>query len=95
MSILKDLYYGNINPSERYIKRGSEYQKLSRLLSENEDKLLASLDEDGKRLYESILEGRYQQEDIAETETFVEGFRLGAQIMLEILTEPEKQLLPA
>ena len=41
-------------------------------------------------MYENILQSRFEQEGISERETFIEGFRLGAQIMLEILTDPDK-----
>ncbi len=43
MSTLEDLYYGNINPHERYIKRGTTVDKLVKLICKNEDELTAGL----------------------------------------------------
>ncbi len=36
-SAIENLYYGNINPSERSIRRGSEYDRLLALLTQSED----------------------------------------------------------
>lgn len=85
--ILEELFYGNIRPNERDIKRDSDYRKLNSLIKENENKLFEKFGQKEKLLYESILEGIYEQEGFFEKEQFVYGFRLGAQIMLEILTQ--------
>ena len=34
MTTLEDLYYGNISPHERYIKRGTRVDKLVKLICE-------------------------------------------------------------
>lgn len=91
MTILENLYNGNINIVEKSIKKGSEYDRLTKVASELEDKLMQSISGREKELFESIFETRFQQEDIMLTETFVEGFRLGAQIMLEFFSEPKRQ----
>lgn len=85
--VLEELFYGNIRPNERDIKRDSDYRKLNSLIKENENKLFEKFGQKEKLLYESILEAIYEQEGFFEKEQFVYGFRLGAQIMLEILTQ--------
>ena len=94
MTVLENLYNGNINFADKSIKRGSEYDRLAQVSSELEDKLRESISKQEKQIYEELFEIRFQQEDIMLTETFVEGFRLGAQIMLEIFSEPKRQLVP-
>ena len=42
MTTLEDLYYGNISPHERYIKRGTRVDKLVKLICKNEEELNAS-----------------------------------------------------
>ena len=37
MTTLEDLYYGNISPHERYIKRDSRVDKLVKLICKNEE----------------------------------------------------------
>lgn len=93
MSILEELYNGNIAPIERAVKKGSEYYRLCKAVAEKEDKLFEELSCEKKAMYESIAESRLMIESISEEEIFIDGFRLGAQIMLEIINEPDKQLL--
>ena len=45
MTTLEDLYYGNISPHERYIKRGTRVDKLVKLICKNEEELGAGLDQ--------------------------------------------------
>ena len=43
MTTLEDLYYGNICPHERYIKRGTRVDKLVKLICKNEEELNSTL----------------------------------------------------
>ena len=36
MTTLEDLYYGNIHPYERYIKKGTNQERLVKLICQNE-----------------------------------------------------------
>lgn len=85
MSVLEELYNGNINPSEKYIKNGSEYQKLSKELTESIDELMLLLNNEEKQLCERIIDNVLELGCISEKEHFIEGFRTGAQIMWEII----------
>ena len=89
MSRLKELYYGNICPVEKPIEKGSEYYNFSGKAVEEEEKLLKSLNSEEKELYENIMQYRSRRDCILEEEIFADGFRLGAQIVLEILM-PQK-----
>ena len=40
MTTLEDLYYGNISPHERYIKRGTGVDKLVKLICKNPEKIV-------------------------------------------------------
>ena len=94
MTILENLYNGNINIAERAIKKGSEYDRLDKLSLELANKFIKGKSKQEKQLFEQILELIYNQEEILLTDTFAEGFRLGAQIMLEVFTEPKRQFTP-
>ena len=54
MTTLEDLYYGNISPHERYIKRGTRVDKLVKLICKNEDELTAGLTEKQKEIFEKF-----------------------------------------
>ena len=94
MLILEELYDGNIAPMERDIRRGSEYHKILKRIDEQQKSLALSLSREDMALYESIAESKCMLDAISEKEMFIEGFRLGAQIMLEVLTEPDRELMP-
>lgn len=54
MPTLKDLYYGNINPHEVYIKRGSKVDLLVKLICKNEDALISTLTEQQKETFDKF-----------------------------------------
>lgn len=91
MSTIEELYYGNISPSDRFVKKGSKYQKLSKEILAFEDKLLKTIDHKEKAIFEQILESRGVQECIIEKDSFIRGFRLVGQLVIEILTEYKSQ----
>ena len=51
MTTLEDLYYGNIHPSDRYIKRRTKVDQLVKLICKNEDALTATLTEQQIDIY--------------------------------------------
>ncbi|MBP3390057.1 MAG: hypothetical protein J6L58_00005 [Clostridia bacterium] len=91
MSMLEEIYYGNIVPSEKFVKNGSEHHMLTLKLLELEDKLYRTLNGEEKTFYEQIIEIRCKQEDIVGMELFIDGFEMGSKIMLEILTKRDSQ----
>ena len=48
MTILEDLWYGNVRPTERSIQRGGRLDNLMKLLCQNEDDLMSGLTEKQK-----------------------------------------------
>ena len=50
MSILEELYYGNIVPNEKCAKLNSEVTELLKLLNRNEEKLIATLSKQKKHI---------------------------------------------
>ncbi len=84
MSILEELYNGNITPCEMFVKKGSEYQKLSLHLTDSIEKLLSLLTQEERKIYEDIEETISHRSCISEREHFVQGFRLGAEFVWEL-----------
>ena len=54
MTALEDLWYGNIRPGERTIRRGSELDNLLKLLCQDEDDLMEGLSEKQKENFEKF-----------------------------------------
>ena len=85
MTILEEIYHGNINPSEKFVKKNGEYAQLFTEYTTKLDSLMAIINEDERDLLEGILETGGAMEMMSHKESFIEGFCLGAGIMLEIL----------
>lgn len=87
-SFLEDLYHGNIFPTERPWIPSPELRKKQ---VENDKSFEAKL----RAADPSLIKEFYAWQDAeakatsgADKHTFIYGFRLGAQMMLEILSQP-------
>ena len=85
MSIIEELWNGNINPSEEIrIKANPEYEALLVSVSESYEKLKNSLCEPQKALFERFVRDSEMLSVILEKAAFRQGFILGAQITSDI-----------
>ncbi|MEG0835393.1 MAG: hypothetical protein RR313_08285 [Anaerovoracaceae bacterium] len=84
-SILEELFYGKIKPNERSFIRKSEYGKAIKTVSDCEEKLLTLLSGKELELFENLMKMHGESSHINGREYFVDGFRLGARIALEIM----------
>ena len=92
MYILEDLWYGNVAPSERMIRTGTQYAKLQKQLVVAEDALREMLSSDGKNIYEEICRKQTEMAQIAECDSFIRGVRIGARLALDIMEDYPSQL---
>lgn len=84
-SVLEELWYGNIEPSEYGCSPSREYAEALRLLSRNEEKLLSTLSDEQKALFTRCAESRRELQSITERLLFKNSFRLGARLTLEVM----------
>ena len=82
---LEDLYYGNISPHERYIKRGTRVDKLVKLICRNEEELESSLTEKQKETFGKFKDCTNELSSITEGEAFSAGFILATRLMAEVM----------
>ena len=87
MLILEDLYVGDVRPNERFFKRNSQYAKALDEVVKVGDALTASLNEDEKKLFEDYMDAQREVTVLTDCETFCYAFKLGAKIMLDVLTD--------
>ena len=85
MTTLEDLYYGNISPHERYIKRGTRVDKLVKLICKNEEELNAGLTEKHKETFEKFKDCTSELSGLTERDAFRDGFILAVRIMVEAM----------
>lgn len=83
-SMLEALYYGEIRPEENIVPTNPEYRKISRRVSEAMGMWKGKLSDDDFNQLEAMLELRSQSESMHATSTFINGFQLGALMMIEV-----------
>ncbi len=89
MQILEELYIGNVRPGERSFKRNSQYGRALSASADAADKLIAALSDEQTKLFEEFMDAQREVCVLDDAETFIYGFRTGAKIMLDVLTDGE------
>lgn len=85
MTALENLYNGNINPCElEHLQKRSDYKNALVLVNQVQKKLEAVLDEEQKKLFSNYITYSDKMSLIIDEEIFKEGFRLAANILIEI-----------
>ncbi len=87
--MLEELYYGNINPNEQIFIKDSQYGKAMKIISGNEEKLTGLLEGKGLDLFLDFVNAQSEVNGITAVENFINGFRIGALMMLDILSEQD------
>ena len=96
-SIIEELYYGNIVPSERDMVKGGEYAYLLQLLSRNSTELEDTLTEAQKEVFEKYNDCHVEISDANEVAAFTLGFKIGLRLATEAMcdareiTEPKME----
>lgn len=85
MYVLEKLWREGLSPSERYARKDSEHQRLMVQLCDTGAALANMLLEDGETLLEQYDEIQRSIVIVSEEETFVTAFRMGAQMMLDVV----------
>lgn len=90
-SILEELLYGNICPNTDCRSRDKETKQLMGYIADYHDNLLATLNEHQKEILEKFDDCFNDLTDINERALFSYAFKLGARIMLAVVSEGEEQ----
>lgn len=85
MDILENLYYGNLFPHEKCAKLDDETKELLGLLNRNEENLIANFFNEQKETFEKYKDCNREISEICERNAFLNGFRLGARIIIEVV----------
>ena len=89
MSILEELWYGNVTPNQRSVEQDDRTRKLGGYLLRHEEKLIPLLSEEAKAIYEKIRDNQEELRRLDEREAFCTGFRLDARIAYETMEETD------
>ena len=91
MFVLQELWRGNITPSERFVRSGSEYKKIAGKLSDEMDRLMEAIPPEARKQLENIGNLRADMTVLANEDYFIYGFRLGARLILDIVGDYQGQ----
>ncbi len=83
-SILHQLYYGDLSPSQTITPPDPQYEETQTKASKLLFQLHKELSDKQFQLLERYLEYRSDYSDMELSETFAEAFRMGAQVAFEI-----------
>lgn len=84
-SIIAELFYGNITPSERSYCKTGEYAHILQLVTRNEEKLAETLTDAQKETFEKFKDGTSEISSMTEITAFTLGFKLGLRLTAEAL----------
>ncbi len=88
MTILEDLWHGNIQPMEWDKYRIEEHRDLVRLFERVENQMKATLNDSQKEELQKLKDLGDEMQMITECGAFIMGFRLGVQLVAASLAEP-------
>ncbi|MNW50401.1 hypothetical protein D3C74_278540 [compost metagenome] len=82
--IIEEIYYGNLNPEEHIVPTNPDYRPLNRKISELKNEAKKRLTKSDFEIVEQIFDLIGESNSMHTSTTFVQGFRLGALVMIDV-----------
>ena len=86
-SMIKELWYGNINPQENSRNNSSQMKELLGYMARHHEELEKSFTDEQKEIFEKFHDCWREYMSLAEAAIFEYAFKLGMRIAIETLTE--------
>ena len=86
MYILEELWLGNISPIEDAISQDASYHHALQQVIEQQQALKKWIPQERKDILFDYFDAETQLQGVAERVAFVQGVRIGAKLLLDILT---------
>nr|QGT51125.1 hypothetical protein Firmicute1046_2010 [uncultured Firmicutes bacterium] len=98
INIIEELYYGNINPSQKCFDRDSNYARCASNVLDNSEKLNTYFEnhsnmKDEQKWFSQLLEAQSDILCFCDKNRFIEGFQLGAKFMLDTFILPQQSVI--
>lgn len=91
MGIIREFYYGNLEPQARSFRRNTSFDKALKQLSDNEALLNEHLQDEDKQLFCDYVQLQGEILCTCEEDSFENGFRLAVQLLLDALYGKSEQ----
>ena len=89
MLFLEEFWNGNIAPGEGRYHSKKEYKDAWRLVEQTEDELKERLTAEDWELFTRYQDAERGAGVIADADIFIEGFRMGARAIMDVLLTPK------
>ena len=89
MSTLKELWFGNLNPSEQKLSPNSELYKLTERIARREEALLPLLSDAVRKMFKELREHQ-SVPSLNPLRAFATGFKLGTRIIHEVMEDKDE-----
>ena len=86
-SMIKELWYGNINPQENSRNNSSQMKELLGYMARHHEELEKSFTDEQKETFEKFHDCWSEYMSLAEASIFEYAFKLGMQIAIETLSK--------
>jgi hypothetical protein len=83
-SIVEELFCGNLKPEERMVPTDPDYRPLNKKISEIMQEAKVRFSEKDFATLEQILDLNGESNSMVIKEAFVQGFRMGTLVMVEV-----------
>jgi len=83
-NVVEELYYGNLNPEEQIVPTDPEYRAINRKITELIETAKVRFSESDFAALEEILDLNGESNGILARASFVQGFRMGALVLVEV-----------
>ena len=93
MKVIEELWYGNLKMCEREVPKDSPLRKSMNQAYKAEEKIAETLNEEQRKMLESLLDKHLTLTADLECDAFKTGVRFGARMMMEILGTDDGQNL--
>ena len=87
MSIIKELWHGNIVPQDDSRNNSHEMKELMEYMARHHDDLLKSMTDEQKEIFEKFDDCWSEYMSLAEAAIFEYAFKLGANLTLNVLEQ--------
>ena len=84
MKVIEELWYGNLKMCEREVPKDSPLRKSMNQASKAEEKLAETLNEEQRKMLETLMDDHMTLTADLERDAFTTGVRFGARMMMEI-----------
>ena len=83
MTVLEELWHGNIDPHEAILQNDKQFKNLLSLMGKNRDKLSDTLTDQQKATLANYDDAINKMHSLAELSAFRYGFSLGIRLVME------------